>query len=487
MSLQTFKVEKDDKISDYEFKCKMGVMREYFRVPNNVTIIATVNGTIHEDDLIKVLKKVINIHPFMGVRVVVDSNHDAWFTDEGAAPLSLKVFSRKFNRHWVDIVENEYNIPFDFESGPLIRFILLKSEEVSDLIIICQHSICDGISLTNIIQDILFLLINPETEVKRIDPILPVSENFPAVPLRVKLKLLKNRLIMNRVNRKWDKQRVIFDEVDYRNIHEAYTQKYRYRIITEELSESETSALVNWCHQNHVTVNSALSVALLAGKHHIRGESMDNNIIQIAVNIRDHLKKPAKTVFGFLASNIRFEFEYLPYKTFLDNVGLFHQKVLDELKENKALEPFIGNYTQPTLIDGVNFAVHGRCVSNGFSRYKKISQFIQNENNNAVVISKQIINNTPGLVMSNLGNIKTPKEYGSLKLDQLYVVGSSSPFSDLVVVVVTASGKLTLTLSYMELKDDDSNKLGIEMEKIMHKSIEQLNEIVKHDKIPIFK
>ncbi len=477
MSLQILKLKKDDKISDYEFKCKMGIMREYFRVPNNVAIIAAVNGTIHEDDLMDVLKKVIKIHPFMGVRVVVDKNHDAWFTYEGTAPLSLKIITRKSNRQWINVVENEHNIPFDFENGPLIRFILLKSEKISDIIVICQHSICDGISLTNIIQDILFLLSNPETKVKRIDPILPVSENFPAVSFGVKLKLLKNRLIMSRVNREWNKKQVIFDEVDYKNIHEAYTQKYRYRIITEELSESETSALVNWCHQNHITVNSALSVAFLAGRYHIRGGSADNNRVQIAVNIRDKLKKPAETVFGFLASNIRFEFEYIPYKSFLDNVSLFYQKVLDELNKNKALEPFIGNYTSPTLIDGVNFAIHGRCVSYGFSRYEKISQFIQNENNNAVAISKQIINNMPGLVMSNLGSIKISKKYGSLKLDQLYLAGASSPFSDLVVVVVTANGKLTLTLSYME--DNTSRKLGMELEKIMHDSIKQLNEVVK--------
>jgi Uncharacterized protein containing a NRPS condensation (elongation) domain len=478
--MKVFKVKKDVKNNGSKFKCKMGVMREYFRIPNNVSIVATINGTIHEDDLIRVLKEITTMHPLTGVRIVVDSNHDAWFTDEGAEPLLLKVTPRKSSRQWIDIIENESNIPFNFENGPLIRFILVKSKEVSDLIVICQHSICDGISLTNIVQDIVFLLNNPKTCIERIDPVLPVPENFPTVPLRFKLKLLKNRLIMDRINQKWNKQRTIFDEVDYQDVHKAYTQKYSYKIIAEELSQSQTLDLINWCRQNDVTVNSAVSAALLAGRHGIRGEFTGNNhVIQIAVNIRDYLKKPAERVFGFLAGGIKFESEYIPEKTFLDNVNLFHKKVLLELDENKILEPIIGHYISPTLTDGINFATYSRWVPDNFSRYQKLSPFLQNETNKAVVISNQIIDNMPGLMISNLGNIKAQNEHGSIKLDQMYFVTSSSPFLDLVVGVVTVNRKLTLTLNYME--DNHSDKSDIELKKIMQKSIEYLTTAIKTD------
>lgn len=478
MNFKTLEVKKDRKTCSNKFKCKMGVMREYFRVPNNVAVTAAVNGNISEDDLIEALKKVAEMHPVIGVRVVVDSNHDAWFTDEGAAPLQLKIISRNSSRQWIDVIENEHNIPFDFERGPLIRFILLKLEEISDLIVICQHSICDGISLTNIIQDIMFLLSNPETHVKRIDPVLPVSKNFPAVSPQVKLKLLKNKVIMNRINRIWNKQRVIFDDEDYQNIHKAYTQRYKHKIIVGELSKSQTSDLVNWCRQNHVTVNSALSAAFLAGRQDIRGGSNDINLgIQIAVNIRNQFKKPVERVFGLLAGGINFEFKYLSDKTFSDNVSLFHQKVQGELNKNKILESLIGYYIDPTLTDGINFAIYGRWVSSDFSRHKKLARFIQNKSNKAVTISDQIINNMPGLMISNLGSVKTQEEYGSLKLDHLYFVTSSSPFLDLVIGVVTVNGKLTLTLNYIE--DDNSSDLGIELEKIMGKSIEYLNNVVR--------
>jgi NRPS condensation-like uncharacterized protein len=476
MNFKTIEVKRENETQDSKFK--LGVMREYFRIPNNVAVIAAINGNIPENNLVQVLKKVAKMHPLIGVRVVIDSSQDAWFTEECDAPLPLKVTCRKSNRQWIDVLEDEEKIPFDFEKGPLIRFILLKSDEISDLIVICQHSICDGLSLVNIIQDIIFLLSNPETHVKRINPVLPVSENFTAVSPRVKLKLLKNNVIMSRINRRWNKQRVIFDDEDYQNIHKAYTQRYEHKIIVRELSKSQTSDLVNWCRENHLTVNSALSIAFLAGRRSIRGESNDNNhTIQIAVNIRDKFKKPVKRVFGLLASGIKFEFEYLPEKTFSDNVSLFHQKVLHELNGNKTLEPLLGYYISPTLIDGINFATYGKWVSDEFSRYEKLSGFIQNKENTAVAISNQIIDNMPGLMISNLGNVKTQKEYGSLKLDQLHFVTSSSPFLDLVIGVITVNGKLTLTLNYME--EGNSGALSVELEKIMCKSIEHLTEAVK--------
>ena len=351
-------------------KHKMGVTREYFRKPNNIALIATFKGEINEDDLRDVLKKITKIHPLTGVRVVIDRDQDAWFTDEGVAPVPLKVIARRSERQCIDIVEKEHEIPFDFNKGPLIRFVLLKSEDVSDIIIICQHSICDGISLTILMQDTISLLNNPHTKIKKIDTVFPTTNNF-RVPFRVKLELLNHKFIMSIINRKWNNQPVIFDDEDYKNLHEAYFQKFRYRIINLNLSEEETTNLIVRCRENQVTVNSAISVALLAGRENIRGNSVrDDSTVQIAVNIRDQLKRPAENVFGFLASGIKIEFEYLPDTTFWDNVRLFHQKVTLELKDNIALENLMGYDTNPTLTDAINFAIYGKCVFNCFNGQK---------------------------------------------------------------------------------------------------------------------
>ncbi len=454
-------------------KHKMGVMREYFRKPNNIALIATIKGEINEDDLRDALKKITKIHPLTGVRVVIDSDQDAWFTDEDVPPAPLKIIKRRSERQSIGTVEKEHEIPFDFNKGPLIRFVLLKSEEVSDIIIICQHSICDGLSLTILLQDIIFLLDNPTTKIKKVNAVFPISDNFQ-IPFRVKLRLLKNKFIMNRINRKWDDQALLFDDEDYQNVHEAYFQKFRYKIVNLNLSEEETSNLIAKCRENQVTVNSAISVALLSGRKNIRGNSVqDDSTVQIAVDIRNQLKRPGENVFGFLASGIKIEFEYPPETAFWDNVRLFHQIIISELKGKRALENLMRYSTSPTLTDAINFAIYGEWVSNGFKRCQKLLKFIRS-NNKAMEISKQLVTTAPDLTMSNLGQIKTPEAQNNLQLDRLYFITSSYPYLDLVAGLVTINGKLTLTMSYMEPKEDNSNHMSLEMEKIMHNAMDQL-------------
>lgn len=455
----------------------MGVMREYFRTPNNIALIATFKGKINDNNLRNVLDKITKIHPLTGVRVVIDSDQDAWFTDEGVAPIPLKVITRRSEGQSIDIVEKEHKIPFDFNKGPLIRFILLKSEKASDIIIIGQHSICDGMSLIILLQDVMSLLNNPESKIKTAGAVFPTSNNF-SIPFIVKLRLLKNKVIMSRINKKWNNQPVIFDDEDYQNVHDAYFQKFKYKIINLNLSHEETSNLIVKCHENQVTVNSALSVALLAGKQDVKGKTVQENAnVQIAVNLRNQLKKPVRNVFGFLASGIKIEFEYLPNITFWDNVRLFHQKVIKELEARKALKNLMGYNTSPTLTDAINFAMYGKWVSGGFSRYEKISKFIEN-NNEAVKISRRLVTTTPVLMMSNLGQIKNLETPNDLQLDRLYFITSSSPYLDLVAGLITANGKLTLTLSYVEPEENNLNHIDLEMEKILYNAMNQLKKSV---------
>ncbi len=462
-----------------EFKYKMGMMREYFRIPNYVTLVTRINGNIKKEDLEEVLKKLPKIHPLLGVRILITQDHKAWFTNKDVAPLSLKVNNRKSAEQWIEVIEDEYKNHFDFENGPLIKFILLTSPDISDLIIIAQHVICDGISLTNLIQDIILLLREPNRKIRKIEAILPVAENFPvASSLKFKWKHQIDKFMVMRLNRRWKKQRVLFDEEDYGTIMEANSQKYNYKIISAELLPIETTVLVNKCRQNDVTVNSAIAVAFLLARQVIRGDSPHQNPrVQIAVNIRNKLKEPAANVFGFLASSISFEFRYDANKDFWDNVGQFHRKVLGQLEGNGPLEDLIGCHI-PTLTEAVNFAVYGRWVTRDFPRYEKIHNFIEDEKNIAVQRSVEKINNMPGLSVSNLGQIKLANTYEDLKVHGLYFAGSPNPFMDLSIGVATVDGRLSLTQNYLDPQDSNSDNLNIEMKEIMGKAIELLNQAV---------
>lgn len=453
------------------FKYKMGMMREFFRIPNNVTLVATMNHEIDREKLLIVLDQLLIVHPLLSVKIIIDEMDEAWYTRGNFKPFLLEIFNED---NWIKVVETENKLPFDFINGPLIRFYLLQSHNTSNIILMCHHAICDGISLTKLMNEIILRLNNPEMAVKMIEPTLPVNEDLNPVPLEFKLKLIYNRFIFGRINRKWIKNRVTFDEEDYKNVHKAYTNYFRYRIINAELSEFETSNLINKCRENGVTVNSALCTAFFASRDIVRNKFSGNNPrLEIAVNLRDQQKNPTRTGFGCFAGCINIEFEYLHQKSFWENVYLLNQIVKQELKSNKTLEPIIGYYINPTLTDAINFATYGRWVTEDLSSYEKLSKFIDSEDNIALNISNKLIANMPSLIMSNLGSIPFDNSDGEFNIDKLNFITSPSPFLDMEATAVTVNGKLTLNLNLMQRKDEDT-KYYLEMKKIMEKTMELL-------------
>jgi len=450
---------------------KMGMMREFFRIPNNVTLVAEINQEIDREKLQKVLNQLTIIHPLLSVKITIDENGEAWYTSGSFKPLLLEILNEE---NWIKVVETENAKPFDFLNGPLIRFYLLRSQNSSKIILMCHHAICDGISLTKLINEIVLRLNNPEMAVKTIEPTLPVNENLYPVPIDIKLKVILNRIIFGRINRKWNKRRVIFNDEDYKNIHTAYHNYFRYRIINVELSEAETTNLIKKCRENGVTVNSALCTAFFASRDIIRKKFSGNNPrLQIAVNLRDQQKNPTKNGFGYFAGCVNIEFEYLHEKSFWENVYLLNQIAKNELKSNKTLEPIIGYYINPTLTDAINFATYGRWVTEDFSSYEKLSNFIGSENNVALNISNKLVANMPSLIMSNLGNIPFINNNGEFKIEKLNFVTSPSPFLDMEATVVTTNGKLTLNLNLMETKDVDNGYYS-ELENIIKKTAEMI-------------
>ncbi len=450
---------------------KMGMMREFFRIPNNVTLVATINQEIESEKLEQVLKQLSIIHPLLSAKIVIDENDEAWFTSGSFKPFLLEINEE----NWIKVVETENMKPFDFINGPLIRFYLLNSENTSTIILMCHHAICDGMSLTKLIKEIVLRLNNSELEVKRLEPTLPVNENLYPVPFEDKLKIILNKIIFGRINWKWNKKRITFDEEDYRNIHKAYYNYFNYRIINAELSYSETVNLINKCRSHGVTVNSALCTAFFASRDIIRNKFTGvNPRLQIAVNLRDKQKDPTKTGFGYFAGCVNIEFEYLHNKSFWENVSSLNQSAKNALKSNKTLEPIIGYYITPTLTDAINFATYGRWVTEDLSSYEKLSKFIESEDNLALNISNKLIANMPSLIMSNLGKVplNSDKE-DELKIEKLNFVTSPSPFLEMEATAVTVNDKLTLNLNLMEPKDGKTSYY-LEMEKIFKKTVELL-------------
>ena len=243
----------------------------------NISLIARLNGSIDEESVRRAIRKARIVHPLAGIRVDFDSDRNACFHTDNVPEIPLRIVERQTDSQWFEEIWHEQQIPFDPFTGPLLRFVLIKSPLISDLVAFAQHAICDGTGLAYLMRDVLTHLGNPELEARPLpSPPLLIPENLPdGVRENIMVKLLR-RLYSHQLNQKWQKNPFSFDLEDFHAIHDAFLGKYTYRFVTAELSTAETEKLVTTCREQNVSVNSGLTTSCIAAYNEIVGPLQGN-------------------------------------------------------------------------------------------------------------------------------------------------------------------------------------------------------------------
>ncbi|MHB8118008.1 MAG: hypothetical protein ACYDHX_04675 [Methanothrix sp.] len=91
----------------------------------NVAVAARIIGDISEKDLRRALGAVRHVHPLLGVKVIFDDHHDAWFSTDEVLDIGLRIVARISETQWFDEIRHEHRIPFKPEIGPLSRSVLV--------------------------------------------------------------------------------------------------------------------------------------------------------------------------------------------------------------------------------------------------------------------------------------------------------------------------------------------------------------------------
>ncbi len=245
---------KNLKVKKYERKITPSE-RIFSRSPSaTVAVVARIKGNISESMLINAVSQVQQRHPNLRVRIKVDSDLQPWFTSEGVKSISVEIVPRESDACWIKVYQEACQIPFEFDERPAIRFILVQSPLKSELLILCHHIICDGLSLAYLARDLMVHLGEPNREVEVLPDPIPIDRDN--IPSEVSLNPIV-RFLINRIDKKWAKEKIYFDQEDYRNLNEAYWMNYTHQMFSVELSEAQTSALVERCRKEAVTVNTA--------------------------------------------------------------------------------------------------------------------------------------------------------------------------------------------------------------------------------------
>jgi hypothetical protein len=375
----------------------------YDRVaPLHFTIAANIIGTLHLEGLQQALVKVQQRHSLLNVKIALDRSEIPWVvTETGSIPIRL--VERHSPHQWQQEVERELATPFDWYRAPLIRLVLVRGNEASDLIICCHHSISDGMSVIFLLRDILQMLGTPNRSLPALPPyppyaqlIPPCEPKLPALPFEPSLATTSTQSTLP--------------------VHS------RPRVHAWSLAAAETSAIVHACKQAQTTVHTAICAAFL---------------LTIAQQPEVDAAIPLKCL---TAINFR---RFLP--AIEDDFGFYYGLI----KTAHSINPALSLWELARL---VKTELDARTAPDRiFAHLPEIEGFLATQPSSDDVIKMVEMVNGCDLCVTNLGRLTIPQQYEQLQLAAAY---GPSIFShtdrDLFVSVTTLGERMFFSLTYSE-------------------------------------
>jgi hypothetical protein len=285
----------------------------------------------------------------------------------------------------------------------------------------------------------------------------PVLIGRDTIPKDVSLNAIV-RFFMNRINQRWQDDKIFFDQEDYANLNEAYWSNYTHQMLPIELSEAQTIALVERCRKEKVTVNSALTTAFVGAQTIVQDDKPHHSSIGVAGSLRDRLQRPVGQVMGFYAGVVPLKYKYNRKTSFWENAQRLHRK-LKPLYTNKNLfaEALTWCYLAPGILESLSFKMIGELVPPHATRYHKLSAFSKRDDLVSSILKREKMDSLDrifmGTAVTNLTRMDFPREYGPLELDRLIMnPGGAFPLVmvNIVLGAVTCAGKLSLLVEYAE-------------------------------------
>jgi len=149
-------------------KSNDSVSRLLYRAPYcDIIMMARFSGSGSKESLEAALSKARAKYPLLNSRISQDDDGNTEFMFDYRHNFPITVFDNKSDTGWLELAWDEQKKPFDLQNGPLIKFLLIHTVNTTDLVIICHHCICDGLSLTYLIRDIALFLDIPQKDTSK--------------------------------------------------------------------------------------------------------------------------------------------------------------------------------------------------------------------------------------------------------------------------------------------------------------------------------
>lgn len=246
--------------------------------PVNCVFVATVEGHLSAPQITNALAKIQKRHPLLRTNVERDkTNVPVFITNTNISPIRLDIIERTSDIQWEELSLAEWERPFDMTKEPAARLIWLKSETVSDLLLVCPHCVCDGSGFVTLMRELLLLLDCPDMGLEPYEGFQSVGSLVPASIRESKLIHWKGKLFSSLA-------KGLFAVLNPK----PTPREGNYYLLTDSLDKETTANLVKKCKAEKTTVQAALCTAWLLAYQSVMGKASRNKVIS-PVDIRRYL------------------------------------------------------------------------------------------------------------------------------------------------------------------------------------------------------
>jgi hypothetical protein len=237
------------------------------RTPFTSVFTIQLFGRLVEGRLRQALARLQAKHPLL--RCVIEDGADSegprFVLQDHPASIRLRIVERKNDDHWQTEVRREWVTPFDAIRDPLVRLVWLRGSEVSELILVGHHCICDGQSGMTLLRECLSAYDEPEKDLGTYDALGAIEDVVPAT-------LLKDRSFRRRMRWKIGLLRLILLWQRRKRARSASPIRGDQMYFNRwSLDKGASLTLTERCRAEGVTVLAAMSVAFLQAFREVRG------------------------------------------------------------------------------------------------------------------------------------------------------------------------------------------------------------------------
>lgn len=293
--------------------------------PVNCVFTAKIKGNIPVENFKAALEKIQQKHPLLRTRIDNSSEKFPFFIEvKEIDPIPLRIVERKTDEDWLKESETEWFRLFKDEKKPLAQLVWIKGTEVSEILWVLPHCICDGTSLVTMMKELLSLLDDPSCEMhpydvfNSVNDFLPVDFNMKKQKRKARFYLMMGRLffLMQRKSK-------------IRNLGKNY-------VVHWKLNPAATAHITERSKVHGVSVHSLLCSSFMQAFQEIQGNLAKGKVIS-PVDVRHFIPEIRQDqVFAFAPT---VELSVKKGSTdILDNARQIKNDLLEKIEKMQARE-----------------------------------------------------------------------------------------------------------------------------------------------------